>query len=614
MSASDQLLLLRAARWRTPLAAGAGAASAAAVGCGLLAWWLRGDEAGSLAALVAATAALAAASLWPAWLVVSARARLAESRQLDAGIAANAGGGLLPGGGAEAALAHLRRTAGWPQALAAAPAAAAAMVAPWLLPARNLAGSDRHELALAVAAVVAAFPLLVAERRLLAIAPAELPEARPLARLLRVGMWVLVAGGCTGAARAHGFESAAWIQVALAGLVSAVAAEALLRTLATPFMPVAHTHEARALGDGTICALLATRGERGGLGAGFRERFGIDLSRSWALSFLRRAGWGLTTALAAIAWLTSGLTTLGTGERGIYERLGAPVAVLRPGLHVHLPWPFGQVVRTENGQIHELALGGGERPAEPPRIAADADPPAEFDRMWERKHLTEATWLVPGRDGGRQLVSADVRVVWRIGASDDDARQSVYAVAAPPVLVRLAAGRLFTRAFAGRGFDSLVGEERDQLAGTVTEGLRRELAGTGIDVTAVVIDAIHPPTDAVPAYHAVQEAGISAVADAADAKGRASRIVAVARLDAATTRDTALAAAAETTATAHVDAVRLGADTEAVRHGGNAILLERRLQAVGRALAKGQATVVDHRLTIEGGTIIDLRKGRSDSP
>ncbi|MCK6491467.1 MAG: hypothetical protein L6R48_24725, partial [Planctomycetes bacterium] len=508
----------------------------------------------------------------------------------------------------------LRRTAGWPQALAAAPAAATAAIAPWLVPAQLVAGNDRYELALSVAAVVAAFPLLIFERRLLATATAELPEARALARLLRIATWVLVAGGCASAARSHGFESAAWIHLALGCLISAIAGEALLRALATPFLPVAKAAEARALGDGTIVAVIATRGERGGLGAGFRERFGIDLSRSWALTFLRRASWGLGAVLAAIAWLTTGLTALGIGERGIYERLGDPVTVLQPGLHAHLPWPFGRVVRTENGQIHELPLGGGERPSEPPRITADEDPPGEFDRLWERKHLTEGTWLVPGSDGGRQLVSADVRVVWRIGAGDEDARQSVYAVASPPVLVRLAAGRLFTRAFAIRGFDSLVGEERDQLAGTVTAGLRRELAGTGIDVTAVVIDAIHPPTDAVPAYHAVQEAGISAIADAATAKGRASRIVAVARLEASTTRDSALAAAAETTATATIDSVRLGADTEAVRLGGNAILIERRLQTMGRALAKGKATVVDHRLVVDGSTIIDLRKGRSDIP
>jgi regulator of protease activity HflC (stomatin/prohibitin superfamily) len=612
MSASDQLLL-RATHWRTPLAVGAGTATATAGACALLAWWLRAGEAGSLAALLAATAGLVAASLWPAWLVGSARARLAESRRLDAGIAANAGS-MLPGGGAEAALASLRRVAGWPQALATAPIAAAAAIAPWLAPARAVPGDDRYELALAVAAVVAAFPLLVTERRLLTVAQGELPEARPLARLLRVATWVLVAGGCAAAARAHGFEAAAWVQVTLGGLVSAIAGEALLRTLATPFLPVAHAAEARALGDGTLVAVIATRGERGGLGAGFRERFGIDLSRSWALSFLRRAGWGLAGVLAVIAWLTTGLTALGIGERGIYERLGDPVAVLQPGLHAHLPWPFGRVVRTENGQIHELPLGGGERPGLPPRLAADQDPPMEFDRLWERKHLTEGTWLVPGRDGGRQLVSADVRVVWRIGASDGDARDSVYAVASPPVLVRLAAGRLFTRAFAGRGFETLVGEERDQLAGAVTAGLRQELAGTGIDVTAVVIDAIHPPTDAVPAYHAVQEAGISAIADAAAAKGRASRIVAVARLEAATTRDAALAAAAETTATATIDSVRLGADTEAVRLGGNAILIERRLQTMGRALAKGKATVIDHRLTVDGSTLIDLRKGRSDIP
>ena len=74
--------------------------------------------------------------------------------------------------------------------------------------------------------------------------------------------------------------------------------------------------------------------------AAFRQ-LGIELRRSWALRFLRRATVPLIAGMVILAWAVTGLTSLPLDRRAVYERFGVPVAVFGPGLHLHLPWPFG---------------------------------------------------------------------------------------------------------------------------------------------------------------------------------------------------------------------------------------------------------------------------------
>ena len=87
-----------------------------------------------------------------------------------------------------------------------------------------------------------------------------------------------------------------------------------------------------------------------------RNQLGINLSRSWALSFLQRGMLPLVVGIVILSWLFTGLTVLDINQRGVYERFGRPAAVLKPGLHVHLPWPFGALRVVETGVVHQLPI------------------------------------------------------------------------------------------------------------------------------------------------------------------------------------------------------------------------------------------------------------------
>lgn len=602
---------------RSLLLGSALAAVAASAAAGGLGYWLKGDELAGLLGLIGGAASVLSGLLVPAWIIDAARARVAEAQErVDHPSAAAPALGMLSEAGQDAGLllAHaesrLRLLAGWPQGLVALILATTGAL-PVILAQPAITGENQGELALGIAALVAAFPFLVASHRLHAIPARRLPEAPALARLLRLLTWTLVVGGCTAMTRSFGLEWTVWGQWAMTALIASVAAEQALRALAAPFLPVAHASEAKALGDSALLALVATRGGSGSLAAGLKERFGIDLAQSWALRFLRRAAAPLGALLLLIAWLLTGLTALGTGERGVYERCGVADSVLPPGLHAHLPWPFGIVRRSEYGQIHELILAQ-ETPKDLPSISAEADTPADFDRLWDKAHPADASYLVPAAaiSGGQvahQLMSSDVRICWRVGLEDGAARQALYAVEIPEDLVRRQAGRLLAHAYANRTLAQLIGEDRDKLAGVLKTDLAKALTGSGIEVTAVVIDAIHPPLGAVPSYHGVQAAEIAAGTDTAKARTVAAQALAEANREAAGRKAGAEATAGEQIAKAGAETTRFQADGQAFQTAPEAMALERQLQAQGRALGKAQVTVIDHRLKVTDGPVVDLR-------
>lgn len=526
------------------------------------------------------------------------------------------------------ALSHLERSAGWQQRLrTGGPAliALAVLIAFWPRSAQPAAGNG--DFILATIAFAAAFPLLVLERWFFAVPTAELPEGQQLARLTRAPLLALVGGAAATVAIAIGFDWALWVERAISIALLAVALELLVRSITPLFLPAPVPEEARGLADSAVMgAIFATRASRREIGATLRQRFGLDLSRSWALRFLRQASPFVVFLMLLIAWGSSGITALGLDERGVYERLGVPVEVLKPGLHFHLPWPLGIVRRTEYGVIHQLSVGYANEtaqdsgrsllpgaPVPAPDIARAEDAaPVGADRLWDEAHPSEASFLIASESGGRQsfqLVDIDLRIVYRLRLSDDGAKAAVYRFEAPDAVVRSAAGRLLARYFADRTLLGVLGASREEMTAELKMALQSELNGlsSGLEVLEVVIDAVHPPPGAADAFHHVQAAEITVQASIAAERGRAAQNLNIARQEATRIVDDAKARAVETVNAAQIAEQRFSADRTANAETGTSFLLERWLDGLSRALSKAQLVIVDHRLDNAAAPTIDLR-------
>jgi regulator of protease activity HflC (stomatin/prohibitin superfamily) len=89
--------------------------------------------------------------------------------------------------------------------------------------------------------------------------------------------------------------------------------------------------------------------------------------------------------------------------------------------------------------------------------------------------------------------------------------------------------------FAARTLEALLGENRAAMAERLRAAVQAQLdrAGSGIDLLAVVIEAIHPPAGVADAYHAVPAAETMARAELASAHGNAIALRSQARQSAA---------------------------------------------------------------------------------
>jgi regulator of protease activity HflC (stomatin/prohibitin superfamily) len=246
------------------------------------------------------------------------------------------------------------------------------------------------------------------------------------------------------------------------------------------------------------------------------------------------------------------------------------------------------------------------------RVGAEDTPPPEADRLWEQAHPAELIFLIASGTAERQnfqAVSADFKLRYRIGLTDQDALQAAYGSADPVALLRASAGRVVAAFFAGQTLDRVLGENREEIADRLGVALQRDLdrSGAGIQVAAVVIEAIHPPAGAAEAYHNVQAAEIRANTSIEAERGRAKSTQANASQYATDVVAQAQAAAAETTSTAQSDLTRFTADHAAVSANSDAFLLERRLTAIGNGLAKSALTIVDHRIPPPEAPVLDLR-------
>lgn len=518
-----------------------------------------------------------------------------------------------------------------PVAIAIAGALLAGIVAlsMWVAAASDVTPPPQQPL-LGCVFIVMVFPLLVLDRVCARLDGGQHATAAQLERLLRLPVVASAGLGVSGIIRSLGYAWPFLIDRALIVLTSLVALEIVLRSIGCIFLPPPPLAERRSSAASSLAGLLAPRLPRpGAISAGVQRQFGIDLSRSWALAFLTRAFVPVTIGLALLGWLLSGLTALGINQRAVYERFGVPVAIEGPGLHVHLPWPFGIMRKVELGVVHEIPIvfpagntgtATTNAPVALPDIPAEAVPPASADRLWDDSHPFEASYLIASAANGQQgfqIVNIDLRIVYRTSLSADGAIAAAYHVADPAALIRAAAGRMLVQHFSRYTLPDVLGENRARFVGSFRTQLQQRLdqLHAGTDIIAVVVEAIHPPPAAARAYHNVQAAQIQAEALVSQSRGESFISLGKAQQASTATRDAAQARAAEQVDQAQAARTLFQGDDQAYRRDGQVFLMEQWLGHLDRDLKQPPLVIVDHRLDGTLAPTIDLRRfGPLDVP
>lgn len=514
--------------------------------------------------------------------------------------------------------------AAWPQALLPVPFAILSIVgivAWWDLPTETLVEPVVLK-SISGILILAAFPLTVLERFYANCSAELLPEAPQLERLLRVPLASAVVLGIALFLVSVGFTWALQVERLVAAVIFVVAVEVMLRGLAMIFVPFAPIELRNSVADSAIAGYVLRLGapEVGALNVAVARRLGIDLSRSWAFAFVQKAALPILVGICVLAWTVTGLTSLGPSQRGVYERFGAPVAVLGPGLHLHLPWPLGLIRRVEVGVVHQLPIEfvlpdeNGQITAEEEHetIPAEAVPPPEADRLWEDAHPFEGSYLIASEENGQQsfqLVAVDMAVVYQVGLSDDAAMDAAYRVDRVEDLIQALSGRILVRYLSGNTLLGLLGQSRETFSSEFQTALQTQLDGfsAGIEILAIYVEAIHPPSEAASAYHDVQAAEIRANSRIANSRGSALRTIKAAEQKAIVDRNAAVASAGELADRARTSAVLFTGDRQAFGSDSHAFLLERWFGNLSKALGQSQLVIIDHRLKGQEVPTLDLR-------
>jgi regulator of protease activity HflC (stomatin/prohibitin superfamily) len=517
--------------------------------------------------------------------------------------------------------------AGWPQVLVVmllAGLAIAGIVYCWSIPAPPIANPVTLQV-IGGSLMVAAFPVLVLERIFANTSPDVLPETPQIGRLLRAPLTAFLALGIASVLKSFGFDWAYRLEQISAVLTALVSVELLLRSAAMLFIPFDPIEQRQALADSTIAGLLRfSVPDFQTFNSTIQRQFGIDLSRSWALAFIRRAMVPIVFGMAMMAWGVTGITAVPFDKRAAYERFGFPVAVLGPGLHFHLPWPLGVIRPVEFGVVHNIpiaflpadgsaqSLVASAGVDQQQAIAAEGIPPPTTDRLWDNSHPSEQSYLIASEARGEQsfqIVDADLRVVYRVGLSDEAAMNAAYRVDSPENLIRASVGQLLVRYFSRYTLFDMLGRNRESFANELRASLQDQLdrLSSGIEAIAVVVEAIHPPPGAASAYHNVQAAEIRATASISSKRADAVRTMKFAGQFVVETRNSAAAAAAELVGQAQNESILFKSDRAARQRDGEAFLLERRFERLVNGLRKTEFIVVDHRVGSKNPPTIDLR-------
>lgn len=213
------------------------------------------------------------------------------------------------------------------------------------------------------------------------------------------------------------------------------------------------------------------------------------ISEMWLWPLIKSRGPLIILAGLLFTWAMTCVHEVSAGQQGIRTRLGCfESAVLPPGLHVSLPWPFGGVRSVATDQMHELVLGFGSDPGKP--------------ILWERPHYIDEELSLVG--GGDDFLSISVPILYRIS----NPHAYLLSAANPDLLLRDLAKRSLLQLTLNRTAADIMTDSRESLRKAMQRELQAELdrRNAGLLVCDVYFRDIHPPVAVAPAFQEVVSA------------------------------------------------------------------------------------------------------------
>jgi regulator of protease activity HflC (stomatin/prohibitin superfamily) len=248
--------------------------------------------------------------------------------------------------------------------------------------------------------------------------------------------------------------------------------------------------------------------------------------------------------------------------------------ILKPGLHLTLPYPFDKVEIYDTETVNKTTIG---------YKATD-----NSDNIWTEGHQGEEYKLLLG--GGDEVVSINLRLEYKIS----DLKQYLTTATSPESMMQALAYELVTDQTIATDLSSLMSADRDAFS----ENFQKELAkmmeekNLGLEVVAVILESIHPPVEIAWVYQELISAGINAEKYLVNAQD----VAAVTIAQAETTHDTTVGGAQvsyeEKVAAAKASVTEFMASVEAYNASSDAYKYQKYLAAVRKAYGNANLVIL----------------------
>ena len=305
------------------------------------------------------------------------------------------------------------------------------------------------------------------------------------------------------------------------------------------------------------------------------ENTGITLRSLWSIKYIRDITPAILFMIVVLLWLSTCIIQVETNQQAAVYRIGnLQEKILKPGLHLTLPYPFDKVEIYDTETVNKTTIGY--------KATENAD------NIWTEGHQGEEYKLLLG--GGDEVVSINLRLEYKIS----DLKEYLTTATSPESMMQALAYELVTDQTIATDLSSLMSADRDAFSENFQKELGKmmEEKNLGLEVVAVILESIHPPVEIAWVYQELISAGINAERYLVNAQD----VAAVTIAQAETTHDTTVGSAEvsyeEKVATAKASVAEFMASVEAYNASSDAYKYQKYLAAVRKAYGNANLVIL----------------------
>lgn len=191
---------------------------------------------------------------------------------------------------------------------------------------------------------------------------------------------------------------------------------------------------------------------------------------------------GLSFLALILLWLSTGIYKVNSDENAVVLYFGKFYSIENPGLHYHIPFPFGKVIKESVTIVNTEEFGFSTSSATSRNLEA------------ESLMLT----------GDENIVDVEFQVQWQIA----DVKNYIFNIADPRNAIRKTAESAMREVIANTPIANALSDGKRQIELETKESLQKILDyyGAGVRITLVQMRRVDPPSKVIDAFRDVQTA------------------------------------------------------------------------------------------------------------